>query len=71
MDFFHSVRWPRCNTKPLSSGTASANVLCAGMTPALKVTWPLERAGIEMPKLAPKDEAAPLLAELEAAGDLF
>ena len=38
---------------------------------ALKVTWPLERAGIEMPKLAPKDEAAPLLAELEAAGDLF
>ena len=39
--------------------------------PALQVAWPLERASVQMPLLAAKDGAAPLLAELDASGDLF
>ena len=39
--------------------------------PAVRITWPLERAGVQEPFLAAKDEAAPLLAELDAAGELF
>ena len=39
--------------------------------PALQVAWPLERANVQMPLLAAKDGAAPLLAELDASGDLF
>ena len=36
--------------------------------PALAITWPLQRAGVEEPLLAAKDAEAPLLAALEAAG---
>ena len=39
--------------------------------PAVRITWPLEQAGVQEPFLAAKDEAAPLLAELDAAGELF
>ena len=39
--------------------------------PALQIAWPVERAGIEEPLLAAKDAAAPLLNELEAAGEVF
>lgn len=39
--------------------------------PALQIAWPVERAGIEEPLLAAKDAAAPLLDELEAAGEVF
>ena len=39
--------------------------------PALQIAWPIERAGVQEPLLAAKDEAAPLLTELEATGELF
>ena len=39
--------------------------------PALAITWPLQRAGVQEPLLAAKDAEAPLLAALEAAGELF
>ena len=39
--------------------------------PALQIDWPLEQAGVQEPLLAPKDGAAPLLAELDAAGENF
>ena len=39
--------------------------------PALAITWPLQRAGVSEPLLAAKDAEAPLLAALEAAGELF
>ena len=39
--------------------------------PALQIDWPLEQAGVQDPLLAPKDGAAPLLAELDAAGENF
>ena len=34
---------------------------------ALKIDWPLQEHGIEVPLLSEKDERAPLLAEIEAA----
>ena len=39
--------------------------------PALQIAWPLERAGVQIPLVATKDEAAPLLAELDILGELF
>ena len=39
--------------------------------PAMQIAWPLERAGVQEPLLTAKDGAAPLLAELDAAGELF
>ena len=39
--------------------------------PDLAVDWPLQEAGIEKPLLASKDGTAPLLQELEAAGEVF
>lgn len=39
--------------------------------PTLKLQWPLERAGVEVPLLAAKDAQAPSLAELEGAGEVF
>ena len=39
--------------------------------PALAVAWPLQQAGVTEPLLAAKDAEAPLLAALEAAGELF
>ena len=39
--------------------------------PALQIAWPLNRAGVVEPLLAAKDEEAPFLAELQAAGELF
>jgi len=39
--------------------------------PALAITWPLEQAGLVQPLLAEKDAAAPELAQLEAAGEVF
>ena len=39
--------------------------------PELEIAWPLERAGIQQPLLASKDEAAPTLAHLDTAGELF
>ena len=39
--------------------------------PELKIAWPLERTGDHKPLLSTKDESAPLLAELEALGELF
>ena len=39
--------------------------------PALKITWPLESAGVRQPLLATKDASAPTFAALEAAGELF
>ena len=39
--------------------------------PYLNINWPLERAGVDEPLLATKDGGAPLLADLEAAGELF
>ena len=39
--------------------------------PALAIAWPLHRAGAQEPLLAAKDAAAPLLAALEAAGEVF
>ena len=39
--------------------------------PALAITWPLQRAGVQEPLLAAKDAEAPLLAALEATGELF
>ena len=39
--------------------------------PALQISWPLERADVQEPLLASKDAEAPLLAALEAAGELF
>ena len=39
--------------------------------PALAIAWPLQRAGVQEPLLAAKDAEAPLLAALEAAGELF
>ena len=39
--------------------------------PNLKIKWPLERAGVEVPMLAVKDEKASFLAELDAADELF
>jgi len=39
--------------------------------PALAITWPLEQAGVAQPLLAEKDAAAPELAQLEAAGEVF
>ena len=39
--------------------------------PALQIAWPLNRAGVVVPLLAAKDEEAPFLAELQAAGELF
>ena len=39
--------------------------------PALAITWPLQQAGVQQPLLAAKDAEAPLLAALEAAGELF
>jgi len=39
--------------------------------PALQITWPLERAGVQEPLLAAKDGSAPILSELQAAGELF
>ena len=38
---------------------------------ALAITWPLQRASVQEPLLAAKDAEAPLLAALEAAGELF
>ena len=39
--------------------------------PTLAIAWPLLRAGVQEPLLATKDAEAPLLAALEAAGELF
>ena len=39
--------------------------------PALAIAWPLQQAGVQQPLLAAKDAEAPLLAALEAAGELF
>ena len=39
--------------------------------PKLQVAWPLKRAGVEVPILAAKDVAAPLLTELDAACEVF
>lgn len=39
--------------------------------PSLNVAWPLERIGVSTPLLADKDAAAPGLAELAAAGEVF
>ena len=39
--------------------------------PSLKVAWPLDRIGVSTPLLADKDAAAPGLAELAAAGEVF
>ena len=39
--------------------------------PKLQIDWPLEQAGVKKPLLAAKDGAAPLLSDLEAAGELF
>ena len=39
--------------------------------PTLQLAWPLEQAGVAHPSLAAKDADAPLLAELEAAGEVF
>lgn len=39
--------------------------------PDLQICWPIERAGVQKPLVAPKDCSAPLLAELGAAGELF
>ena len=39
--------------------------------PALQIAWPIERAGVQEPLLAAKDEAAPILTELEATDELF
>ena len=39
--------------------------------PALAIAWPLQRAGVQEPLLAAKDAEAPLLAALEADGELF
>ena len=39
--------------------------------PKLQIDWPLEQAGVMKPLLAAKDGAAPLLSDLEAAGELF
>ncbi|TCD58102.1 dTDP-4-dehydrorhamnose 3,5-epimerase [Synechococcus sp. BS55D] len=39
--------------------------------PALAIAWPLEQAGVEQPLLAEKDAAAPELAQLQAAGEVF
>ena len=38
---------------------------------ALQIDWPLERAGMRDPLMATKDQQAPLLSELNAAGELF
>ena len=39
--------------------------------PALAIAWPLQRAGVQEPLLAAKDAEAPLLATIEATGELF
>ena len=39
--------------------------------PTLQITWPLDRACVQEPQLAEKDREAPLLAELDAAGEIF
>ena len=39
--------------------------------PKLQINWPLEQAGVKVPSLTSKDEKAPLLVDLEAAGELF
>ena len=39
--------------------------------PSLKVAWPLDRIGVSRPLLADKDAAAPGLAELASAGEVF
>ena len=39
--------------------------------PTLQLEWPLDRAGVEAPILAAKDAQAPLLSDLEAAGEVF
>ena len=39
--------------------------------PALQIPWPLKQAGVREPLLAAKDREAPLLADLEATGELF
>ena len=39
--------------------------------PSLNVAWPLHRIGVSRPLLADKDAAAPGLAELAAAGEVF
>ena len=39
--------------------------------PILAIAWPLEQAGVAQPLLAEKDAAAPELAQLEAAGEVF
>lgn len=39
--------------------------------PELKIIWPLEQLDVRKPLLAVKDKAAPSLAELDAAGELF
>ena len=39
--------------------------------PALAIAWPLHRTGVQGPLQAAKDAEAPLLAALEAAGEIF
>ena len=39
--------------------------------PALAITWPLQRAGVQEPLLPPKMRRRPFLAALEATGELF
>jgi dTDP-4-dehydrorhamnose 3,5-epimerase len=39
--------------------------------PTLNVAWPLDQIGMKSPLLAEKDAAAPSLAELAAAGEVF
>ncbi len=39
--------------------------------PAIAIAWPLERALVEVPLLAEKDESAPLLDLLKAGGEVF
>ena len=39
--------------------------------PTLQISWPLKRAGVREPLLAHKDAFAPVLAELEAASEVF
>ena len=39
--------------------------------PTVNISWPLKQTAIQEPLLAAKDKAAPLLVDLEAAGELF